>query len=157
MNRALAAMLAAAATAAVLSGATGSASTTEAAGQRYTSERYGFSLRLPAGWRRAADRLVPLIMPREILSVGTTRMPAGGGPPSQRESAASLSLRRGLHGRGERVPADEELWSTTLPFISHGRWFDALVYVRGEPAPARMRQIRSILDRLRLRAGIWVG
>jgi hypothetical protein len=182
-----------AAIAIALAGAARSASTNDVAGQaRYGSERYGFSVSVPAGWQRARTRLVPkLLSPREILSLGTFAMPVGGGgdcdrepitaiermetgdalvsiqeyalngamrtgtrsaPPPRLESVKELTLRKQAHRRGERIPAGRALWSATLPFSDHGRWFDALVYVKGDPTPARLHEIQSILDRLRFRA-----
>jgi hypothetical protein len=158
----------------------------------FASERYSFEGRLPSGWQRSDARLVPLLMPREVLSVGTFPMPVGGGgncgrepvvairhmrpgdalvsiqeyevtvamhsrtgtaggPPSRRESVRGLSLRRQSRLPGEQSLDRAPLWSSTLWFRDHGRWFDALVYLRGEePSPTRLRQIRAILDALRL-------
>jgi len=190
--------VAVAAFAIALAGAVRSASTNDAAGQaRYTSERYGFSTPVPAGWQRARARLVPkLLSPREILSLGTFAMPIGGGgdcdrepiaaiermetgdalvsiqeyalngamrartgtrsaPAPRLESVKELTLRKQAHRRGERIPAGQALWSTTLPFSDYGRWFDALIYVKGDPTPARLREIQSILDRLRFRGGTY--
>jgi hypothetical protein len=60
----------------------------------FASERYGFEGRLPAGWHRSDTRLVPLIMPREVLSVGTFPMAAGGGGNCGREPVAALRRMR---------------------------------------------------------------
>lgn len=159
----------------------------------YGSNRYGFQFGLPVGWHPARARLVPkLLDPLEILSVGTSVLPVGGGGDCDREPVAAiermrpgdallsvqeytvtaamrprigtgeapprlsiaigeLALRRALHRPGERIPALEDLWTATLPFTAHGRWFDALVYVRGRPAPARLRQVRAIIGSLRFR------
>ena len=74
-----------------LLGEFGSASTSVAPGMRYTSERYGFSVSVPAGWHRSRARLVPkLLMPREILSVGTSQMPVGQGGSCGREPTAAI-------------------------------------------------------------------
>jgi hypothetical protein len=68
-----------------------SGSTSERGPRTYTSERYGYSLALPAGWQRAPRRLVPrLLDPREILSIGTFLMPVGGGGNCGREPVAAL-------------------------------------------------------------------
>jgi hypothetical protein len=197
----LGALLAAvvAAFAIALAGGAHSASTSDAVGQaRYASGRFGFSVHIPAGWQRARARLVPkLLSPREILSLGTFPMPAGGGgncgrepiaaiermetgdalvsiqedaesgamraltgtrsaPPPRLESVKQLALLKQPHARGERIPAGRALWSATLPFSDRGRWFDALVYVKGDPTPARLHEIHSILDRLRFRGGTHV-
>ncbi len=69
----------------------GSGSASERPPRTYTSKRYGYSLVLPAGWQRAARRLVPrLLDPREILSIGTFFMPVGGGGNCGREPVAAL-------------------------------------------------------------------
>jgi hypothetical protein len=69
----------------------GSGSSSESGPRTYTSERYGYSLALPAGWQRAPQRLVPrLLDPREILSIGTFFMPVGGGGNCGREPVAAL-------------------------------------------------------------------
>jgi hypothetical protein len=78
-------------------------------------------------------------------------------PPPRLESVKKLTLREQANRRGERIPAGRAPWSTTLPFSDHGRWFDALVYVKGDPTPARLHEIQSILDRLRFRGGTYVG
>lgn len=60
------------------------------------SERYSFQGRLPPGWQRSDARLVPLLMPREVLSVGTFPMPVGGGGNCGREPVAAIRrMRRG--------------------------------------------------------------
>jgi hypothetical protein len=84
--------------------------------------------------------------------IGTRRA-----PPPLPESVEKLTLRQQAHRRGERIPAGRALWSATLPFSDHGRWFDALVYVKGDPTPARLREIHAILARLRFRGGTYVG
>jgi hypothetical protein len=78
-------------------------------------------------------------------------------PPPRPESVEKLTLRKQPHRRGEPIPAGRVLWSATLPFSDHGRWFDALVYVKGDPAPARLHEIHSILGRLRFRGGTYAG
>jgi hypothetical protein len=156
----------------------------------FSSERYSFEGRLPPGWQRSDARLVPLIMPREVLSVGTFPMPVGGGgncgrepiaairrmrsgdalisiqeyvvtprmrsrtgtesgPPSLREGVDGLSLRRQARVAGERSRADAMLWSSTVWFEDHGRWFDALVYLKGGRSPARLHETRAMLLGLR--------
>jgi hypothetical protein len=60
----------------------------------FSSERYSFEGRLPPGWRRSDARLVPLLMPREVLSVGTFRMPAGGGGNCGREPVTAIRRMR---------------------------------------------------------------
>jgi hypothetical protein len=171
-------------------GVSGSASST----RTFSSERHSVEGTLPVGWQRSDSRLVPLLMPREILSVGTFPMPAGGGgncgrepvaaiarmepgdalvsiqeytvtaamrerlqagagPPSLHAGAGAMTLRRQSLLSAERGRDRPPLWSTTLPFSSHGRWFDALVYVRARPTPERLRQVRTILEGLRFRAG----
>lgn len=76
-----------AACAALVSVSSGGASDLRA----FENERYGFSASLPPGWHRAEKRLVPrLILPREILSVGTAPMPVGQGGNCGREPIASI-------------------------------------------------------------------
>jgi hypothetical protein len=74
-----------------LSHAVGSAADPKASpGDGFASHRFGFSGSLPAGWHRSAKRLVPLLMPRELLSVGTTAMPVGGGGNCGRHPVAAI-------------------------------------------------------------------
>lgn len=84
------------------------------------------------------------------------RMGTRSAPPSRLKSVKELTLRKQAHRRGEHIPASRALWSATLPFGDHGRWFDALVYVKGDPTPARLHTIHSILDGLRFRGGTFV-
>jgi hypothetical protein len=59
--------------------------------RHYVNGLHEVALRLPPGWRWAEDRLVPkLLMPREILSIGTFRMPVGGGGNCNREPIAAI-------------------------------------------------------------------
>jgi hypothetical protein len=105
---------------------------------------------------RTGDALVS-IQEYGIDAPAPSRAGAPGALPPRRAGAQGLGLRREIRPSGERVAAGEALWSATLPFADRGRRFDALVYVRGDPAPARLGQIRSILARLRLRSGRFVG
>jgi hypothetical protein len=58
----------------------------------FVSYRYGYSTTVPAGWQRATTRLVPkLLLPREILSLGTFAMPVGGGGNCGREPVAAIA------------------------------------------------------------------
>jgi hypothetical protein len=88
-----------------------------------------------------------------VTAAMLSRIGTGGAPPRLAAAIGELTLRRALHRPGERIPAPEDLWTATLPFTAHGRWFDALVYIRGRPAPARLRQVRAILTGLRFRPG----
>jgi hypothetical protein len=63
-------------------------------GRAFASERYSFEGRLPLGWQRSNARLVPLLMPREVLSVGTFPMPVGGGGNCGREPVAAIRRMR---------------------------------------------------------------
>ncbi len=199
MRRALAAslvaLIAAAPVASALTGGAGGRPSRRV----HADERYGYSVPIPDGWRRARGRLVPrLLSPREILTLGTASLPVGGGgncgrepvaaisrmgpgdalvtlqeyatnasmraragaasaPPTPRAAAADLRLRPWPVPRGERVAPEERLWAATVPFGGRGRWFDALVYVRGTPAPGRLHEVRTILAGLRLRGGRFVG
>jgi hypothetical protein len=60
----------------------------------FTSDLHAFEGRLPPGWQRSEARLVPLLMPREVLSLGTFPMPAGGGGNCGREPAAAIRRMR---------------------------------------------------------------
>jgi hypothetical protein len=58
----------------------------------FVSHRFGFSTSLAPGWQRSTTRLVPmLVLPREILSVGTFAMPIGGGGNCGREPVAAIA------------------------------------------------------------------
>ena len=172
-------------------------SASQAGPRTYTSERYGYSLALPDGWRRAPRRLVPrLLDPREILSAGTFAMPVGGGGncgvqpvaalqrmqpgdalitiqeeaetvamkrrlqneplTSLRKSLSELSLRRELHAPSEDVSAAQTIWYGKLEFLDRGRWFGALVYVKGKPRPDRVRQVQAILGGTHFDPGTFV-
>ena len=98
-----------------------------------------------------------LVSIQEYALNGAIRARTGtrSAPPPRPESVKKLTLRKQAHRRGERIPAGRALWSATLPFSDHGRWFDALVYVKGDPTPARLHEIQSILDRLRFRDGTY--
>lgn len=98
-----------------------------------------------------------LVSIQEYALNGAMRTGIRSAPPPRLASVRELTLRRQAHRRGERIPASRALWSTTLPFSDRGRWFDALVYVKGDPMPARLHQIHSILGRLRFRGGTYVG
>jgi hypothetical protein len=52
------------------------------------------SASLPPDWRRSEARLVPLLSPREVLSVGTFPMPPGGGGNCGREPVAAIRRMR---------------------------------------------------------------
>jgi hypothetical protein len=85
------------------------------------------------------------------------RMGTRSAPPPRLESVKELILRKQANPRAERIPAGRALWSATLPFSDHRRWFDALVYVKGGPTPASLHEIQSILNRIRFRGGTYVG
>jgi hypothetical protein len=170
-----------------LNRAIGSGSERERSREAFSSERYGFSGSLPEGWSRSPKRLVSLLMPREVLSVGTAAMAVGRGGNCGREPVAALARMRAGDGlisiqeyevtprmrariRSTYPPLDSyavagqlglrrqasvhpgRYWSATLPFRDHGRVFDALVYLKGPPSAARLRQVRSILVRLEFEA-----
>jgi hypothetical protein len=62
---------------------------------RYVNKRYAFSVPLPPGWHRSTKTLVPeLLMPREIVALGTFPMPVGGGGNCGREPAAAIRRMR---------------------------------------------------------------
>ena len=77
-----------------LTRAAGSAPDPGTARVAIASQHFGFSASLPQGWKRAPKRLVPLLMPREVLSVGTAPMPPGGGGNCGREPVAALARMR---------------------------------------------------------------
>jgi len=89
-------VLAAAALAALVGAAVGSTSSeSRARWHRYASERSAFSLRAPPGWRRSPERLVPrLLMPRELVSLGTFPMAVGQGGNCGREPVAAIRRMR---------------------------------------------------------------
>lgn len=91
----VAAAILAALPALALSGAIGSASRPQAARDDFVNREFGFSARLPSGWSRSAERLVPnLGIPREILSAGTFAMPVGGGGNCGREPIVAIDRMR---------------------------------------------------------------
>ena len=172
MRRAAAiAALAAVAAGLVVSGVSGSGSSL----RTYASDRYAFEGRLPPGWLRAGDRLVPLISPREVLSVGTFPMPAGGGGNCGREPVVAIrrmrpgdalisiqeyvvtkrmrpELTRTFPPKDEQLDLDElragRISRATVPFSEAGRAFDALVYFRGRPSPGLRREASRVLGEL---------
>jgi len=60
----------------------------------FSSARYALEGTLPSGWQRSEARLVPLLMPREVLSVGNFPMPAGGGGNCGREPVVAIRRMR---------------------------------------------------------------
>lgn len=81
-----------------LTGAIGSAADRDRALEEsrrgFASDRFGFSGELPDGWSRSAERLVPLLSPKEVLSVGTGPMPVGGGGNCGRHPVAAIARMR---------------------------------------------------------------
>jgi len=91
---ALLSLLALSAAGAATAGSGGEAGPGDAA-RSYASPRYGYSLAVPSGWHRSQARLVDtLLMPREVVSVGTFGMAVGGGGNCGREPAASIERMR---------------------------------------------------------------
>jgi hypothetical protein len=91
--------------AAALCGAIGLASTGAPGPGRYSSSRFGFSLPVPAGWHRSRARLVPLLDPREIVSLGNFAMRVGGGGDCGREPSAAI----GAMGSGDALLTIQEV------------------------------------------------
>jgi hypothetical protein len=79
---------------AALCGAVGLASTGASRPERYSSSRFGFSLPVPDGWHRSRTRLVALLDPREIVSLGNFAMRVGGGGDCGREPSAAIDAMR---------------------------------------------------------------
>jgi hypothetical protein len=97
----------------LLGGGSGSASDSDGSpGHRFVSTRFGFSVRLPSGWHRSTQRLVPLIDPREILSAGTFTMSVGGGGNCGREPTAAIERMR---------PGDAMVSIQEFPLSAHMR------------------------------------
>jgi hypothetical protein len=90
-DRIVIAVLVAIVVALALSGAAESAPDGSASQGRFSSQRFAFSGSLPQGWSRSPKRLVPQLMPREVLSVGTAPMPVGGGGDCGREPVAAIA------------------------------------------------------------------
>jgi hypothetical protein len=139
----------------------------------------GISYFVPAGWHVARRRLTPhLVNPRELLTVGTGRLPAGG-PCAQNPSAALAAMGAAdvlvsvqeRYGRADGFPPRPRPFSLPrataneaqtcagprapigvrlLEFRDGGRGFHVFVAV-GRAAPAsRVRQALSVLDSLRV-------
>ena len=163
------------------SGADDAARPTELGWVTYDDSRHRFSVRYPKDWYRAAKRLTPnLEDPREILSLGTYPLRAGGdrcaqfpvnaledlGPEdafiSIQERQDPTTERSGPRPRRFRILRDdgsEGSFCVTGPRLDHwvpfkdsGRAFYAL-YVVGESAPeATRRDVRKVLESLSFEA-----
>ena len=91
---ALLSLLALSAVVAAAAGSGGGAGAGDTA-HSYASRRYDYSLAVPSGWHRSQARLVDtLLVPREVVSVGTFGMAVGGGGNCGREPAASIERMR---------------------------------------------------------------
>jgi hypothetical protein len=135
------------------------------------SEHYDLSLSLPPGWHASGARLVTkLLMPREVVSVGTFGMAPGSGGNCGREPVRAI----GRMGPGDALvsvqeyvvtkrmrphltrsfpPLDEGIAvgpeeAATIPFSTHGRAFDALVYFGSRPSVAERAEVAGILGGL---------
>ncbi len=146
----------------------------------YHDANHHFSVQYPATWHRAPQRLTPyLASPREILSVGTGRLPSDGGRCAQAPvnaleavgaSGALITLldagsatrefaRRPAHFSllpsqthselPDCLPRDRRPTIYWIRFRDHMRAFYALVAL-GKSAPSRtQKQAVEILDSLR--------
>lgn len=76
----------------------------------FVSERYALEGRVPPGWRRARSRLVPMLIPGEVLSVGTFPMRVGRGGNCGREPVASIRRMR----KGDALVSIQE-YTVTAP------------------------------------------
>jgi hypothetical protein len=130
----LAALAVAACAAAALVGS-GHSGGSDASLRPIASAHYSFEGLLPVGWQRSAERLVPLLMPREVISIGTFRMPAGGGGNCGREPVAAIRRMR----RGDALISIQEYTVTasmrplatgSFPPKSRGLDFDQLRFGR---------------------------
>lgn len=88
---ALPVVLAPAVVAVLLAGALTGAAGSGDSPRTFAGDRHGFKGSLPPGWHRSAQRLVPLLSPREIVSLGTFGMRPGGGGNCGREPVAALA------------------------------------------------------------------
>jgi hypothetical protein len=108
---------------------------------------------------RSGDALVS-VQEYAVTKAMRARIGTAAAPPSlaklgeeMRKRPEQIGLREELHPPSERIPPGRALWSATLPFTDRGRWFDALLYVRGHPTPARLTQLRAILTNLHFNPG----
>jgi hypothetical protein len=137
---------------------------------------YDVTLQVPDGWHVSRDRLVTdLLMPREVVSVGTFGMAPGGGGNCGREPVAALRrmgpgdalvtvqeyfvderMRSRFRRRYPVEPtlgrltrsAEAQLYFATIPFQDQGRVFDVLVYFSGRPGPERRAEVERLLSGL---------
>jgi hypothetical protein len=136
------------------------------------SDRYDLSLSLPPGWHASRARLVTkLLMPREVVSVGTFGMAPGGGGNCGREPVRAIGRMR----PGDALVSVQEYVVTkrmrphlprsfppladgiavgpqeaaTIPFSTRGRAFDALVYFGGRPSAAERAEVAEVLGSFR--------
>lgn len=94
---------------------------------------------LPAGWQRSPARLVPLLMPRERISVGTFPMAVGGGGNCDREPIASIRRMR----RGDALVSIQEYVVTAKMRRHLTRTFTPRFVVRLEGLRAELESARG--------------
>lgn len=81
------------------------------------------------------------------------RLQVGRFPPTLAQELSDVELRRGVWFGGRRI-ADISYGKVT--FRASGRWFEALLYVKGTPR-RRLEQIERILAGIDFRRGTFVG
>ncbi|MBS1862029.1 MAG: hypothetical protein JSS68_09990 [Actinobacteria bacterium] len=105
---------------------------------------------------RSGDALITIQEEAEGPGMRRVRLRERHDAPSLPEALSSMHLLRELHPPGEHVPASQQLRYTQVGFTEDGRSLDALLWVKGPPAPARVRQVKAILSSIDFRRGTFV-